>query len=130
MASKSLSAQIQEMVRKELENQADRAKRALVRATKEAMTDYYSVPEGKYYDRTGMFGKAYKEYEHKDTRDKNHMSITVGVVFENPPVYEKHGIPLDDIYASNLSGEHGGNGNQSADILERVNAVADKIAGK
>lgn len=130
MAQKSLQAQVQEIVRRELENRADKAKRALARATKEAMNDYYSVPEGKYYDRTGMFKQAYKEYEHKDTRDKNHMSITVGVVFENPPAYEKHGVPLEDIYASNLAGGHGGNGNQSADILEQVNAIADKISGK
>lgn len=120
----------QQVVRQELENEADRVKRALVRATEDAMDNFYSVPEGKYYDRSGAFHDAYKEYEKKNTRDPEHMVITVGVTFENAPDYEKHGIPIEDIYTSNLAGNHGGNDYHSGDIIEKVSAAADAIAGK
>lgn len=123
----SIIKEAQQMVRRELENEADRAKRALVRATEDAMDNFYSVPEGMYYDRTGAFKEAYEEYEKKNTRDPEHMVITVGVTFENTPNYAKHGIPLEDIYSLNLSGDHGGNGNHSDDIIERVSAAADAL---
>ena len=126
----SIIKEAQQMMRKELENTADRAKRALVRATEDGMDTFYRVPEGKYYDRTGMFGEAYREYESKETRDPYKMSITVGVIFDKTPEYSKHGIPLEDIYEANLSGDHGGNGYHSGDIIEKVSAVADKIANE
>ena len=120
----------QKIVRKELANEADRVKRALVRATEDAMDNFYSVPEGKYYDRIEAFHDAYDEYEKKNTRNPEHMIITVGVTFEKPPQYAKHGIPLEDIYSSNLAGDHGGNGYHSGDIIEKVSAAADAIAGR
>lgn len=126
MAS-TLSPEVVAIVKKDLENAADRGKRALVAATKETMGDYYSFPEGRWYERTGMFGKAYTTIEQKDTRDTGNMSIKVGVEFESPVDYPVHGIPNEEIYTMNLSGEHGGNGN-SGDILERVERAADIIA--
>lgn len=123
----TLSPEVVAIVKKDLENAADHGKRALVAATKETMGDYYSFPEGRWYERTGMFGKAYTTIEKKNTRDTSDMSIEVGVEFESPVDYPVHGIFNEEIYEMNLSGEHGGNGN-SGDILERIERAADIIA--
>lgn len=126
MAS-TLSPEVVAIVKKDLENAADRGKRALVAATKETMGDYYSFPEGRWYERTGMFGNAYTTIEKKNTRNANNMSIKIGVAFDNPVDYPVHGISNEEIYEMNLSGEHGWNGN-SGDVVERVERAADIIA--
>lgn len=116
------------MVRADLENRADQGKRALIAATKEAMGDYYSFPEGKYYERTGAFGNAYSEYECKDTRDAGHMVIDVGIMFDQPVNYPVHGISNEQIYEMNLAGQHGGNGATVPSVVDHVKKAAEIIA--
>lgn len=124
-----ITAEAIKRVRQNLENEADKIKRALVSKTKESMEKYYSYPEGDYYDRTGAFGKAYRSFEQKRTRNINNMNIRVGVAFDTPPVYKIQGKPPENIYASNLSGEHGGNG-ENGDVVARVEEYADAISTK
>lgn len=131
--SNDIMAEALKEVQHEVENEADRIQRALVSATKEAMGEYYSYPEGEYYDRTGQFGRAYKPYKKQHFRDPNNIKVTVGISFEdeNAPQYEHHDIPNEDIYAANLSGEHGGQGRgNTGNIIEHVERVADFIAAK
>lgn len=127
----SISAEVKEMVRRELENVADKGKRRLVRATKDLMDEYYSFPEGRYYNRTGAFRNAYNTIESKYTRDIANATVVVGIAFDTPPQYSKHGLPLDEIYEMNLSGEHGGNGiRPSGGIIDNLEEKADKIASE
>lgn len=127
MNSSGYSAEVVKLVRNTLENAADRAKRALVAATKEAMEDYYAFPEGEYYVRSGAFGQAYSVYECKEMRDPRHMSIEVGIMFDKPVDYPVHGIPNEEIYSMNLSGAHGGNGFTDPSVVEHVKRAADLI---
>lgn len=131
--SDEIMAEAIKEVQREIENEADRVRRQLVRATKEAMGDYYKYPRGRYYDRTGDFGRAYTSFKEQDFKDPNNMSVTVGISFEddNAPEYEHHGIPNEAIYAANLAGEHGGQGRgNSGDVIEHVERVADFIVAK
>lgn len=124
-------AEAVKLVRQELENKADRVERALVSATEEAMNEYYSVPEGKLYNRSGAFGKAYKHHQEKNTRDINNMKIVVSVEFEQPVDYPVKGVSAETIYDYNLQGYHGtADRPRSADVLEYVERAADLIAAK
>ena len=115
-----------QMARSELENTADRVERALVSATKESMSTYYSFPEGDYYDRNGYFEDAYEVHQTKNTRNPTNMCITVTLAFDKPVDYPVRGMSPEAIYASNLSGEHGGNGD-NGDVVERVRQAAMTI---
>lgn len=123
--SDDILKQIQDIARKQLENEADKIKRALVSATKQAMDDYYSYPEG-IYVRTEQFYNSWKPYEKKDTRDIDNMSITVGVVFDCDYEYIPRGLSMDEIYDNNLAGFHGQGWGTSP--LHQVQKAADAIA--
>lgn len=126
--SDQIKEEIQEMIRKDLENTADRVKRRLVRASKEALDAYYGFPEGDYYVRTEKFKNlSFKPYEKKSLSNPDNMKITVGVIFERDYEYAKAGVDSETIYTWNLAGLHGGNGN-SGDILDQVSEVADSLA--
>lgn len=115
-----------QMARSELENTADRVERALKSATQESMNKYYSFPEGDYYDRNGYFEDAYEVHQTKNTRNPTNMCITVTLAFDKPVDYPVRGMSPEAIYASNLSGEHGGNGG-NGNVIERVRQAAMTI---
>ena len=116
-------AEAVQMVRSELENTADRVERALISATKDSMSKYYSFPEGDYYNRNEYFKDAYETHQTKSTRNPMDMCITVTLAFDKPVDYPARGMSPEAIYASNLSGEHGGNGD-NGDVVERVPQAA------
>ena len=120
---------VKKIARQELENEADKVKRQLIREANVQLANYYSFPEGTYYVRTGKFKNgSFKPYEKKNTRNLYNMVITVGVIFERDFEYYGAGVDSETIYTWNLSGEHGGNGN-SGNILSAMNAFADAISG-
>lgn len=117
----------QDIVRKELENEADKIQRALISATKQAMDDYYSFPEGVQYERTEKFYNSWKPYEKKYTRNIDDMSITVGVVFDCDYEYIPRGLSMDEIYDMNLRGFHGVD-RWGTSPLHQVQKAADAIS--
>lgn len=131
----SISAEImaaaKKIIENELENTADRAKRALIRAADEALLDYYEFPEGEIYHRLDIFkDHSFQPYELKRLRNPRNMHVTVGVVFALEEEYPEHSrnVTSDEIFSWNLEGYHGSNG-QGDSPLQKVHDVADKIAG-